>query len=197
MNIQNEINVLEEENKKIQEQIEILKRKQAEQTKSNIEGFVEIVPEGIFLMGTEDDYQVVKLTDTYEICDHPLTAQEWYEVMGGDKPIYPNRPKVNTSWDDFQELCKRLSELDPEYDYRLPTEAEWEYAATSKGKRTKYSGTDNEEELHEYAVFNQDSICDVKTKKPNALGLYDMSGLVWEWCQDSYGHYSEIPEDED
>ena len=148
-------------------------------------------------MGTEDDYQVVKLTAPYEICDHPLTEQEWYEVMGGDKPIYPNHPKVNTSWNDFQELCKRLSELDPEYDYRLPTEAEWEYAATNKGKRTKYSGTDNEEELHEYAVFNQNSICDVKTKKPNALGLYDMSGLVWEWCQDSYGHYSEIPEDED
>ena len=78
--------------------------------------------------------------------------------------------------------------------YRLPTEAEWEYAARSGGKSEKYAGTSNESELGDYAWYDKNSgskTHPVGTKQPNGLGIYDMSGNVWEWVNDWYGYDSD------
>jgi sulfatase modifying factor 1 len=109
-------------------------------------------------------------------------------------------PVENVSWNDVQEYIKKLSERTGN-PYRLPTEAEWEYAARSGGKDEKWSGTSNENELGDYAWFFNNSHFQshpVGEKKPNELGLYDMTGNVWEWMSDYYddGYYAKSPTDE-
>jgi formylglycine-generating enzyme required for sulfatase activity len=99
------------------------------------------------------------------------------------------------SWDDAVEFCRKLSELPGEkstgYVYRLPTEAEWEYACRA-GTTTEYSFGDSKSELGDYAWYDKNSgktTHPVGGKKPNAWGLYDMHGNVFEWCHDWYGDY--------
>jgi formylglycine-generating enzyme required for sulfatase activity len=100
-----------------------------------------------------------------------------------------NQPAVCVSWNDTQAFNEWLSRKGGK-SYRLPTEAEWEYAARSGGKKEKYAGTSNDSGLGEYAWYNANSgsrTHSVGGKTPNGLGLYDMTGNVWEWCQDWYG----------
>jgi formylglycine-generating enzyme required for sulfatase activity len=109
-------------------------------------------------------------------------------------------PVENVSWNDVQEYIKKLSGRTGN-PYRLPTEAEWEYAARSGGKDEKWAGTSNENELGEHAWFYNNSHFQshpVGGKKPNELGLYDMTGNVWEWMSDYYddGYYAKSPADE-
>jgi formylglycine-generating enzyme required for sulfatase activity len=99
-----------------------------------------------------------------------------------------NYPVENVSWNDVHEFIKLLNQK-AGTNYRLPTEAEWEYAARSGGKREKWAGTSEGIELGQYAWFSGNSgwkTHPVGQKKPNGLGLYDMTGNVWEWCQDLY-----------
>lgn len=115
-----------------------------------------------------------------------------------------NRPVVFVSWYDAKAFCKWLSEISGE-NYRLPTEAEWEYAAKggNKNKGFIYAGSDNANKVAWYLPANHprpDSLTYMKTqlvgnKKPNKLGLYDMSGNAWEWCDDGYSKnfYKESP----
>jgi formylglycine-generating enzyme required for sulfatase activity len=96
-------------------------------------------------------------------------------------------PVVSKSWDEIQEFIKKLN-AKTRKKYRLPTEIDWEYAASGgkKGKRNLFSGGDN---IFEVAWFNGNSggkIHEVGKRIPNELGLYDMSGNVWEWCSDAY-----------
>jgi formylglycine-generating enzyme required for sulfatase activity len=95
------------------------------------------------------------------------------------------------SWEDAKAFCRELSRLTGK-NYQLPTEAQWEYAA--RGGRYsegyKYSGSNNVGDVAWYDDNSRISTHPVKQKQPNALGLYDMSGNVWEWCQDWYGYYS-------
>ncbi len=133
----------------------------------------------------------VCVNDFY-IGTYDVTQGQWKEIMGFNPSEFSicgdSCPVENISWNDTQQFIGKLNQRIGK-NYRLPTEAEWEYAARSGGKKEKWAGTSSEPELGEYAWFDANS--GEKThhagkKRPNGLGLYDMSGNVWEWCQDLY-----------
>jgi formylglycine-generating enzyme required for sulfatase activity len=131
----------------------------------------------------------VCLTDFY--MQSTEVTQELFEaVMGYNPSKYkdPKKPVIGVSWHGASSFVKKLNEATKGY-YRIPTEAEWEYAARSGGKKDLWSGTSNEGQLDDYAWFSDNSEGEVhlvKQKRPNALGLYDMSGNVWEWVEDYF-----------
>ena len=122
-------------------------------------------------------------------------AQELWEAVMGSNPSYhsgyPQRPVELVSWNDCQEFITKLNQLTGK-NFRLPTEAEWEYAARggNKSKGYKYSGSNTIDNVAWYYDNSSLQTHDVKTKQANELGIYDMSGNVYEWCQDWYGSYS-------
>lgn len=133
----------------------------------------------------------------FRIGKYEVTQCEWEAVMG-ENPSYfkgSNRPVENVSWDDCQKFIAKLNRVTGKR-FRLPTEAEWEYAARggNKSKGFTYAGSNN---LDEVAWHDGNSDCkthDVGTKCPNELGLYDMTGNVGEWCSDWFGAYSSAPQ---
>lgn len=137
--------------------------------------------------------------DNYYIGETEVTQALWEAIMGSNPSqnrVGRNYPVNCVSWDDCVEFCQVLSQKTGKR-FRLPTEAEWEFAARggNKSNHYKYSGSNY---LHEVAwcLDNSDSISHpVKTKKPNELGIYDMTGNAWEWCSDywceNYSDYSQ------
>ncbi len=131
---------------------------------------------------------------SFYICKYEVTQALWVAVMGSNPSDFQGnlqRPVESVSWDDCQVFIKKLNQLTGK-SFRLPTEAEWEYAARggSKSKGYKYAGSNT---LGDVAWYNSNCSWQthpVATKSPNELGLYDMSGNVLEWCQDWYGSYS-------
>lgn len=106
-------------------------------------------------------------------------------------------PVINVSWDDAKAYAKWLSEATGKR-YRLPTESGWEYAARSiaKNKDDIWAGTSDEGELKDYAVYGAGRTEPVGSKRPNSLGLYDMTGNVWEWVEDCWHeNYKDAPTD--
>ena len=183
-------------------------------------GTMVYVKGGSFIMGCKDEldtecYQVekpahaVRVSDFY-IGETEVTQKQWRAVMGGDPPnlAFPgcdDCPVENVSWNDVQDFLSKLNARSGGAHYRLPTEAEWEYAARG-GPYTheyKYAGSNTVYEVawfwensgekmlsgdwdYEKLKANNCRTQRVKTKRPNELGLYDMSGNVWEWCTDCW-----------
>ena len=142
----------------------------------------------------------VTLSD-FHIGETPVTQALWKAVMGNNPSYFEgdDRPVEKVSWHDCQEFIRKLNAISGRV-FRLPTEAEWEYVARGGAKSAgyKYSGSNDINAVAWYKV----NACDkgegspdygthvVKTKQPNELGIYDMSGNVWEWCFDWYGNYT-------
>lgn len=122
-----------------------------------------------------------------------MTQALWQAVMGSNPSGFKgsNLPVERVSWEDCQAFITKLNQLTGKT-FRLPTEAEWEYAARggAKSRGYKYSGSNNIDDVAWYDDNSDDETHPVKTKAPNELGLYDMSGNVFEWCNDWYGDYS-------
>ena len=176
-----------------------------------------LLPIGEFPMGSRDSdlnakddekpRHLVRITQPFYLGIHPVTQQQYQRVIGGNPSHFggdPDRPVDTVSWNDAQEFCRLLSALEEEKEagraYRLPTEAEWEYACRASGEG-QYCFGDSADGLDRHAWFSVNSSATtqpVGQKKPNAWGLCDVHGNVWEWCADVYGpdYYAQSPRDD-
>ena len=135
----------------------------------------------------------VTLTYNYYIGKTAVTQALWRIVMGDNPSCIKgdNHPVENVTWYDCREFISRLNSMTGR-DFRLPTEAEWEFAARggNKSNHYQYSGSDKLGDVAWYDENSGSKTHPVATKLPNELRIYDMSGNVWEWCSDWYGKYS-------
>ena len=152
---------------------------------------------GTFIMGgdeSSDQTPTHSVTlSSYYICKYEVTQALWRAVMGSNPSKFKgdNLPVEQVSWNDCQTFINRLNSYTGR-NFRLPTEAEWEFAARggNYSRRYKYSGSNYIGDVAWYADNSGNRTHPVGTKQANELGLYDMSGNVWEWCSDRYGSYS-------
>lgn len=174
-----------------------------------------LIPAGGFLMGSPDSdkratpdetpQHWVRINKPFYMGKYPVTQEQWETVMGSNPSQLkgPKNPVEMISWDDCQAFLGKLNAKASGQGGRfaLPTEAQWEYACRA-GSTTKYYFGDDESQLGDYAWCNATSegktSHPVGLKKPNAWGLYDMQGNVWELCQDWYddGYYVLSPADD-
>ena len=166
-----------------------------------------LIPAGEFMMGDKqwddsNNMHKVRITKSFYLGVYQVTQKEWGAVMGSNPSNFKgdDLPVENVSWDDCQEFIERLNKKEGTYAYRLPTEAEWEYACRA-GSAVKFCFGDDESKLGRYAWYGSNSVKkthSVGTKAPNTWGLYDMHGNVWEWCEDWYdtNYYKESPKDD-
>ena len=168
--------------------------------------WVDIQP-GTFIMGNsngssnQNPPHQITISKGFQMLRFEVTQGQWEAVMGEwdygsygrglSAGVGENHPAYRVSWNDCQSFISKLNELDSNYTYRLPTEAEWEYCCRA-GRETDYSFGDDEEKIDMYAWYGLNSkgkTHPVGEKLPNAWGLYDMHGNVCEWCQDWYDKY--------
>lgn len=166
------------------------------------------IPPGTFIMGSpeneKDRYDDetrhrVTLTQGFWMGKYEVTQAQWEAVMNANPSRFEsgNRPVESVSWNDCQDFIAKLNRLN-QGTFRLPTEAEWEYAYRAGTTTRFYWGEDrNESDIDRYAWYNGNSgdrTHEVGQKRSNPWGLYDMSGNVWEWCADWYGDYPSGPQ---
>ena len=173
-----------------------------------------LIPKGTFMMGSPESEEIrrhdetqhqVTISKDYSLSVTEVTQGQYEKVMGTNPSWFQKSrvhgsdssryPVEQVSWEDAVEFCKKLSDLPQEKAagrvYRLPTEAEWEYACRA-GSKTAYSFGESSKSLGDYALYGENSngqTHPVGEKKANAWGLYDMHGNVWEWCSDWDGDY--------
>ena len=139
----------------------------------------------------------VTLTNNYYIGKYEVTQALWQAVMGSNPSYFKgdDLPVEKVSWDDCQDFISKLNAMTGKR-FRLPSEAEWEYAARGgkKSRGYQYSGSNTLGDVAWYYGNSGPKTHAVGTKQPNELGIYDMTGNVWEWCQDWFGSYSSSPQ---
>ena len=176
------------------------------------------IPPGRFMMGSPDDEQAryddegplheVTIAEGSWMGKYPITQVQWQAIMGNNPSEFQgeNRPVELVSWNDIREpggYLEKLNEASPGYNFRLPSEAEWEYAYRAGTTTRFYWGDDPDyTEIDDYAWYgnNFDTVNgkthDVGLKLPNAWGLYDMAGNLFEWCEDDmHNNYNGAPTD--
>ncbi len=162
------------------------------------------IPPGHFLMGSPEGEKgrrdneaqhKVTLTRGFYLSVYPVTQAQWKAVMGNTPRPYHGKgdlPVETVSWDDCQEFLRKLRQRDKR-PYRLPTEAEWEYACRAGTSTPYYFGQTLSHRQANFGKFRKGSsplsTTPVGRYPPNAWGLYEMHGNVWEWCQDWFGEY--------
>jgi formylglycine-generating enzyme required for sulfatase activity len=169
-----------------------------------------LIPAGTFMMGSPDsDAEAsdmekpahrVTISQPFYLGKYLVTQGQWEAVMGKENNPSQfkgdaNRPVEHVSWEDVQQFIDMLNTREGGTQYRLPTEAEWEYACRA-GSQTAYSFGDDPRQLDTYGWYQGNSerhTHPVRQKRPNAWGLYDMHGNVYEWVQDWYGGYAAEP----
>ena len=162
-----------------------------------------MVEGGTFTMGCtngqsdcgKDEKPTHRVTvSSFQMGKYEVTQAQWRAVMGKNPSSFSscdNCPVENVSWNDAQDFIRKLNEKTGK-NYRLPTEAEWEYAARggNKSKGYKYAGSNDLGTVASYTGNSRNRTHPVGQKQANELGIHDLSGNVWEWCEDWYGEYS-------
>ena len=158
---------------------------------------------GTFAMGSngsapDEKMHTVTISD-FKMSKYEITQAIWIAIMGNNPSAHTgcnNCPVERVSWEMLPEFIFKLN-MQTGKNYRLPTEAEWEYAATGgiKTNSYKYAGNNTVDAIGWYNENSNKNTHEVGQKQPNELGLYDMTGNVWEWCSDWYGndYYAHSP----
>jgi|GEM_PF-2956165 len=162
-----------------------------------------LIPAGMYVRNIEPEQTMGNTTDiylsSYYIGETEVTQALWRAVTGEYHASYKQNdghPVGGVSWIDAQRFITQLNILSKKR-FRLPTEAEWEFAAGGAQRHlSQWSGTNDINELIDYAYFNASSPAAVKSRHPNSLGIYDMSGNILEWCSDWYNPYPEKKQQE-
>lgn len=184
--------------------LEILPKEPDKEIVNSVGMKLVVVRAGTFLLAEAGTHREVAISRPFYLGVYPVTQQEYKKVMGANPSHFKgslfmrnwDHPVEMVTWDMAVEFCHRLSSRSEEKRaarlYRLPTEAEWEYACRA-GTRTAYSFGDDASALANHAWFSANSgsrTHPVGQKRPNAWGLHDMHGHVWEWCGDQYSDYN-------
>lgn len=159
-----------------------------------------LIPAGEFMMGMTDGdddecpVHMVRISQPFYLGKYQVTQAQWEAVMESNPSRFTgdsNKPVEQVPWEDAQEFIRRLNAKEEGTKHRLPTEAEWEYVARA-GSKAAYSFGNGSSRLSEYAWYRENAsggTRPVGQLKPNAWGVYDMHGNIWEWVQDWYGEY--------